>query len=78
MFFCQHAGLQQARCADLPLSLPVITNGAPIVVEPNHSVGFRWNDADNFCPSVKAPSLLTSALTGCVNLFDAQVSPFTK
>ena len=25
MFFCQHVGLQQASCADLPLSLPVIT-----------------------------------------------------
>ena len=48
MFFCQHVGLHQVKSVGLPVSLPVVTDGGPpIVVGPNHSVGFRWNYADN-------------------------------
>ena len=31
-FFCQHVGLQHAICANLPLSLPVITDGGPPII----------------------------------------------
>ena len=37
MLFCQHVSFQQASCADLSLM--------PIVVGPDHSVGFHWNYA---------------------------------
>ena len=48
MFFCWHVGLQQANCADSLLGLPIITYGEPpIVLGPNHSLGIRWNYADN-------------------------------
>ena len=65
MFFCQHVGLQQASCADLPLSLPVITDGGPPIVNgPNHSVCFRWNCADTFGAVSKGATLTDQCLDG--------------
>ena len=77
MFFGQHVGLQQASCADLPLRLPVITDGGlPIVVGADLSVVFRWNDADNFGAVSKGATLTDQS--GCVILSVAQVSPRTR
>ena len=65
MFFCQHVGLQQASCADLPLSLPVITDGGPPIVNgPNHSVCFRWNCEDTFGAVSKGATLTDQCLDG--------------
>ena len=65
MFFCQHVGLQQANCADLPLCLPVITDGGPpIVSKPNHSVRFLWNYADSFGAVSESATLTDQYLDG--------------
>ena len=65
MFFCQLVGLYEANCADLPVSLPVITGGGPpIVIGTNHSAGFRWNYADNFGAVTEGDTLTDRCLDG--------------
>ena len=60
----------QANCADLPLSLPDITDGRPPnVVGPNHSVGIRWNCADNFGAVSKGATLTDQCLDGLCDSF---------
>ena len=60
MFFDQHVGLHQANCADLPLSLPVVTDGG---------VGSRWNYADNFDAVIKGATLTNRCLDGLCDSF---------
>ena len=70
MFFCQRVGLQQAICANLPLSLTVITEGGPpIVVGPKRSAGFRWNHADNFGAVCKGATSTDRYLDGLRDSF---------
>ena len=70
MFFCQHVGLQQANCADLPLTLAVITaGGPPIATGPNHFVGFRWNHAGNFGAVSEGATLTDRCLDGLCDSF---------
>ena len=78
--FCQHVGLQQANCADLPRSLRVITDFQPPIVDGvNHSVGFRRNFADNCGAVSKGAALTDRCLDGlCVILSVAQVFPCTR
>ena len=65
MLFCQHVSLQQASCANLPLSLPVITGGGPpIFVGLSHSVGCRNNYADNFEAVSKGAILIDQCFDG--------------
>ena len=70
MLFCQHVGFQQPRCVGLPLSLAVITDGGPpIVIGPNHFVGFRWNHADNFGAVGEGATLTDECLDGLCESF---------
>ena len=69
MFFCQLVGFQQANCADLPLCLPVITDGGPPILGVNHFVGFRWSCADNFGAISKGTILTDRCLDGLNDSF---------
>ena len=61
--------LQQTSCANLPLNLPVITDVPPVVIGPNHSVGFRWNYANSFGAVSKGAILTDRCLDGSCDSF---------
>ena len=70
MFFCQQVSLQQARCADPPLTLPVITDGGPpIVTGTDHFVDFRCNYADYFGAVTNCAILTDQCLDGLCESF---------
>ena len=70
MFFCKLVGLYEANCADLTVSLPVITGGGPpIVIGANHSAGFRWNNADNFGAVSEGDTLTDRCFDGLCDSF---------